>query len=77
MPENQNSCEEQTGHHFRRCRDGIQPTTESSGKDGMSNVVLTRLHLDRLGPYGQMLRRIGLLSTCYVMNARPMSHASS
>jgi len=53
------------------------PTTQSSGKDGMSNVVLTRLHLDRLGPYGQILRRIGLLSTCYVMNARPMSDASS
>ena len=43
----------------------------------MSNVVLTRLHLDRLGPYGQILRRIGLLSTCYVMNGAPMTEAAS
>ncbi len=54
-----------------------KPTTESAAQDGRSNVVLTQLHLDQLGLYGQILRYAGLLSTCYVTNAPPLSEVSS
>lgn len=42
-------------------------TTESAREDGASNVMLTRLHLDRLNIYAQILCYMGLLSTCYVL----------
>lgn len=45
-----------------------QLTTKSMGDDGQSNVLLAHLYLDRLGPYGQIFRFLGLLSTLYVMN---------
>lgn len=54
-----------------------EPTTENVAPDGRSNVVLTHLHLHRLGVYAQILRRIGLLSTCYVKNVPPLSETSS
>lgn len=53
-----------------------KPTTKAV-EDGRSNIVLTQLHLNRVGFWGQILRRVGLLSTCYVMNAPPLSEASS
>ncbi|KAF6226435.1 hypothetical protein HO133_009301 [Letharia lupina] len=52
-------------------------TTRSTGRDGQSNVLLAQLYLDRLGPYGQIFRFLGLLSTLYVMNAGPLSETSS
>lgn len=51
--------------------------TIESMSEGQSNVLLARLHLDRLGPYGQIFRFFGLLSTLYVLNARPLNEASS
>ena len=52
-------------------------TTQSTGSGGQSNILLARLHLDRLGTYGQIFRFLGLLSTLYVMNAGPFSETSS
>ena len=52
-------------------------TTQSTGNDGQNNVLLARLHLDRLGLYGQIFRFLGLLSTLYVINVGPFSEASS
>ena len=43
-----------------------RPTLEIHDKDGRLNVMLTTMHLDRLQPHYQILRRVGLLSTCYV-----------
>ena len=54
-----------------------QLTTRSMGRDGQSNVLLAQLHLDRLGPYGQMFRFFGMLSTLYVRNAGPLRETSS
>lgn len=54
-----------------------KPTIHSAAQDGRSNVVLTRLQMDRVGLYGQFLRRVGLLKTCYVRNAPPVSETSS
>ena len=56
---------------------GSKLTTQSTGSDGQNNVLLLRLHLDRLGLYGQIFRFLGLLSTLYVMNVGPFSEASS
>ena len=52
-------------------------TIESTGSEDQSKVLLARLHLDRLGAYGQIFRFLGLLSTLYVINAGPLSEASS
>ena len=49
----------------------------STSEKGHSNVLLAQLYLDRLGPYGQIFRFLGLLSTLYVMNAGASSEASS
>ena len=46
-----------------------QLTTKSEGDDGQSNVMLAQLYLDRLGPFGQIFRFLGMLSTLYVVNA--------
>lgn len=54
-----------------------QLTTRSTGRDGQSNVLLAQLYLDRLGPYGQIFRFLGMLSTLYVMNAGPLNEISS
>ena len=52
-------------------------TTQSTGQDGQSNVLLAQLHLDRLPTYGQVFRFFGLLSTLYVMSKGPLSETSS
>ena len=52
-------------------------TTQRTGKDGQSNILLAQLHLDRLPPYGQVFRFFGLLSTLYVMGKGPLSETSS
>ena len=52
-------------------------TTRSTRSDGQSNILLAQLYLDRLGPYGQIFRFLGMLSTLYVKNAGPISETSS
>lgn len=47
-----------------------KPTTASRGPGGQSNVEVGTLYLDHLGAYSQFLRRIGVLSTSYVMIPR-------
>ena len=52
-------------------------TIQSTGSDGQSNVLLARLHLDRLDTSSQILRFFGLLSTLYVLGKGPLSESSS
>ena len=55
---------------------GSKVTTKST-HNGQSNVLLVQLHLDRLGPGGQIVRFLGMLSTLYVMNAGALSKTPS
>ena len=54
-----------------------RPTTQNTDDDGYSNLLLTRLHLDRLGTVNRVLRCLGFISGIYVMNASPQRSESS
>ena len=51
--------------------DKSQLTTEFVGYNDRCNDMLAQLHLDRLGPSGQIFRFFGMLSTLYVVRAGP------
>ena len=48
-----------------------KPTTESTDQEGFSNLLLTKLRLDRLGTMNRMLRFFGFITSVYVTNVEP------
>ena len=56
---------------------GSKLTTQSTGKEGQSNLLRAQLQLNHLDTWGQVYRFFGLLSTLYVINAGSLSETSS